>query len=198
MTPGRRGFTLIEMVVAGGLVSLLLGVLVMLLFRTSNLVSRSTLLNELQSSGEAIYRRMAVLCNMSDAGGASYFSQDTDCMLALHPVETITPGARKLYAPQVTVFAWERSTARLLMFQGEQLPESRRYDPTRLDQVGMLALLRQASPKVLSERITLCSLTPISASGFPLRLQLRLEHPVPHGPAQVYLLERSLCLRNFY
>lgn len=198
MSIARRGFTLIEMVVAGGLVALLLGVLVILLFRTSNLVSRSTMLNELQSSGEALFRRMSVPCNQSDAGGASYVSEDGECMLALHPVETITPSGRKLYAPQVTVFSWDPSTSRLLMFQGEVLPEPNRYDPTRLDKDAMRALIRRASPKVLSERVTQCTLTPISGGGFPLRLQLRLEQKVPHGPVQVYLLERSLCLRNFY
>lgn len=192
-----RGFTVMELLVASGITLLFFIILVQLLLRASGAVHRTATLSELQQSAELIYTRIASYAHRCDDGGATYLT-DTDLVaLSLHPVQDVSPSARKLYAAQVTAFCWTPARLTLTEQHGLNIPEEDRYQPRKLGPDAIRQLSLEPPRRVLSRHMGQFSVT--SADGnFPVLLTMKLARNAPGAGVQSVALERYLVLRNLF
>ena len=193
-----RAFTLLELLVAGSLGAVLFFMVLGLLSQVSGIVSKTTALNELQQVGEVTARRLARDVALCDAGGAAFLQRSDLVMLALHGVAEVTPSAKKVYAPRLTVFAWLPATATLYEMHGSQLAESDRFQPMKLGSAALESFLLQDRPRrPLCAFLSKVELT-TRDDGFPLLLRLTLQKSAYRYGMQTVVIERLLCLRNLY
>lgn len=197
MSRVSRGFTLVEVLIAGAVSIVLLAVLFMLYERVSGVLYKTMIINELQQNSEVIARKLSSAVAVSDSGGASFLQEANLAALAVHPLADVTSAGKKVYSDSVTMFAWTPVDATLIEIHSDSIPPAKRFTPTRLTPDAIRNLASQPNPKILSKRVVELTLTSPDGA-FPLTVRLKLQQAAPHSGPQTIVLERQLCLRNVF
>jgi Tfp pilus assembly protein PilE len=197
MSRVSKGFTLVEVLIAGSISVVLLSVLFVLYERVSGVLYKTMIVNELQQNSELIARKLSSSVAGSDSGGAAFLSEAALKAISVHPLADVTSAGKKVYADSVTLFAWTPSDLTLKELHSDTIRPAKRFSPTRLDPDGIRSLAAGSHPKILSNRVVELTLTSPDGA-FPLQIRIKLQQNAPHGGPQSIVLERQLCLRNIY
>ena len=194
-TTSRRGFTLVEILVAGALTLTFLGILVNLMFKVSGTLHKTAIIAELQQTSHLVASRISGFAHRCDDGGATFLVDTNQSALAFHPVQDVSPSARKMYDPHVTVFGWSAVAQTLSVFHSDDFPADDRYQPRKLGPDAIRQLLLGTVKSVLSRDLQSLKLTSPD-SNFPVLMTLRFVRNAPGVGPQAIVLERCLVLRN--
>lgn len=197
MFRASRAFTLIETVVASALLTVFLTIVVVSLLKVSGFVQRTALISELQQSAQITLTRVDGMARRCDGGGCSFVQRSDLVALSLHPIFDVNVEARKLYEERVTVFAWDQLGKRLLEFRSDRFPLEERYQPHKLGEDAIEALVQGSPSRVLCKYVDAMSLES-SDQNFPLLLKLTLRANAPGYGQQSVLIERHLAPRVHY
>ena len=107
----RKGFTLVEMLVAFTLTVLLFGLLFQFLVPALKISSRTTVRAETQQQATLALRTMTSEIEETSLLGVS-FSEDSS-VLAVHPVEKVTQNNQRTYADHVVVYLYDQENGQI-------------------------------------------------------------------------------------
>lgn len=198
-----RGFTLLELMVASGLLLLAASLMAQLLWPSFRLALRGAARAEVQERTALALQRMGEDLQSTGACGISLSDQPENAfvMLAVQPIAEITPDPRVVYSRSLVVWAWERSSGRLGRYVwGDDPGVSLDADfPVRLQEAVLLGLAARLGEAQLSLRLSdvtsfqVRSQAPHDDIESPLTLHLEL-----HPKGEEFRLDRQVVLRNGY
>jgi hypothetical protein len=191
----RRGFTLMEILVAGGLTVLGFLFLLNLLMRVSGVMNRVLIVSQLQQNCEVTVTRLTSLASRCDVGGVSFAQDPALSALSLHPVEDLIDTNYKRYAPHLTLFSWTPANSTLVETHSAPLLEEQRWLPSKLDADAMGILSLKPPFRVLCRSVQRMELySPDQNCPILLRLDFQANAP-GYGPQRLRL-ERYLNVRD--
>lgn len=193
----RSGFSQIELLIVSSLTLTFLGILVYLLFRVSGMVHRTAVVSELQQTAHLLFTQISQVAHRCDDGGATFLQEPGLAALALHPVEDVDLSARKEYAPQVMLFAWEATAQTLRQHRSNAIPPDQRYRPLKLGPEAIRNLALTPAVKVMSKHLAEFHLESPDGN-FPLLLSFKLSRNAPGSGVIEIALSRYLVMRNSY
>lgn len=190
-----NGFTLVEVLVAGSLATVVFFIVINLLLRVSGVTNKISAITEIQQTSQMALSRLESLLQRCDVAGIKILQEQDISALSLHPVGEITPTSAKLYAPRISVLAWTPASGALREFQSDEQALNDRWQPIRLAGDQIRSLSNQRPVRVLCSAVTRMEIT---GTVFPVLLKLDLSRNAPGYGWQSVHIERYLTLRVQY
>lgn len=195
MSRSKRGFTLMEIMVASTLTVLGFFFLLNLLTRVSGVMNRVLVVSQLQQNCEVTINRISSFACRCDVAGISFCQDPALSGLSLHPVDEVVDTNYKRYASHITLFSWTPANMTLVETNSIPFTDEQLWQPSRLDAdaIGLLSL--QPAARVLSHSISRMELYSPDQN-CPLLLRLDFQTNAPGYGPQGIRLERYLNVRD--
>lgn len=208
LSRGRRGASLLEMVVVTALAALL-GLLVsQLIFATSRASQRSQVNLVLQQTAILAMNQLVTDLQSTNAAGISWTLTSAPAarlVLAVQPLAAQFGQPEPSYQDRLVAFSWraDQGSLQRLAWVPPLMPVTLSQQlPTRLDSARLLALPDDASideRKILAQDVVDLSLVsdiPEPNLASPLKLRLQLRRSIPGKTPAEFLLLQTVSLRN--
>ncbi|MBI3928911.1 MAG: type II secretion system protein [Armatimonadetes bacterium] len=206
MCRGKRGFTLLEVLVVAFLSVLGMVILVSVLVPTFRVAARGNQSVELQQMGAVAVQKLMADLDRTPVTGLVLPDQDSPRpSLALHRLSGVTAQGERQWDDRLVLYVWERQSGRLLRKEWPPEPPalSIAIDPSRPlqpsgQEVDRIAGSSNSTERPLALHVTSFELSSSSASELtlPLVLKLVLEQPLGGGESASLELTRKIYLRN--
>jgi hypothetical protein len=180
----RGGFSLIEVVVILGLLSLLTLVLADFLLDLTRASGRADVRAGLQSQALVHSEAMLATLRQTTLTGLAVRSDPASPGFAATPLSSVTTTGQRVWAQELSMYYWQPSQHTLYLQHSPPiaLPAGKAFqpsDPPELTSTELAAMF--SGGRALCERVTEFE---ISLQDDHLRLKLALEQSVPNAPSQ--------------
>lgn len=204
----ERGLTLVEMLVAAGLGSILLLLFFMLLVPSMQYSGRETARAEVQQQSVLAFNAIENAIRGSASGGIAIFPKGTPgrpAGLAVQPLQDVDDLGRLVWQDQFTVFFWDSTSKKLhSKTWPPKIPGLTKSPvkgrPTAMIESDYIALLTSPNPSLRTLAYGVADFDAVHAGAFPalvppLNLTMRLEREVAHQ-TETFVYTRTLSLRT--
>ncbi len=188
LNSGRRGFSLLEIMMAASLLLLLLALVVQIIVPMGKGSVRGAQQVELQQLAAMTVQRLARELETAGPGGISYLPGDP-VILALHRLVDVGGDGSQIYSDQVDLYWWSPR---------DRVLRHRAQGPVSRSRVSLppdpAALLSGPNARVIAAQVSELELTLRPTA---VAIHLALEAPAPDGkPPERFSLDRTVYLRN--
>ncbi|MHB2017607.1 MAG: PilW family protein [Candidatus Xenobia bacterium] len=195
----RRGFTLVEVLVASTLALLVMGMAFMLLVPAMHAFARGSAQSQTQSDLLIALSRLDADLESGSPEGIAFVSSGTQSVLAIQPMDRPAPDGTPQWQAQMIVFTWLQSRQALYRQVWTNLPNGLPLQPTSPTKLTseQLSLLPPGPTAVkLAEGVTAFTIDAGLPSDRGLSGPLILGLTVQRSPGQSLSLTRSVGMRN--
>ncbi|MGE0492111.1 MAG: hypothetical protein AB7S38_23050 [Vulcanimicrobiota bacterium] len=196
MSSGKRGLSLLELLVALGLAALGLYLLAAVFLPTLRVSRRTSQRIDLQQSGSMALEKLVVDLGHTPVVGITHELTEPGgrLLFALHPVTGVSADARPTYAGQLIVYSWvpaERTLRRILWPPGGGLTPAR---ARLLDATELATAAEEGEARILCRDLLEFE---VSSETNPVSLKMVLgADPRAGEPEQRVEFGRDVLLRN--
>ncbi len=201
-----RAFTLVEVLVAGLLTLILLGMIFWFLIPSLRYSSQNAMRVEGQQQALNALNKAERDLQSTAMGGVSLFPQDPGnpndpVGVALVPLRDVDNDSRQLWQTSWTLIYWDRGTRKLMRkTELHSSPDPRKPQLMTLTQFRSVCATPNGTEQMLATEVTdfdVLDATPGSGIGLPLTLTVEVERKTAARPTpEKFQLERALTLRN--
>ncbi len=198
----RRGFTLPEILIAGGLALLLMGVLIQSLIPAMRYSAEGAVRVELQQAGILALQRMTSDLQKTTAAGVSLKTGPVDAM-AVNTIQTVDSGGVRVWSDEINVYSYDPTRKRIeVETQKVTTPTTAFPNILTSVQIQSIASSQSGRERLLALNVDEFVISPAASatttlSAQPLSITLKMGKDLPHTPKRATMeLVRSVFLRN--
>lgn len=207
MSNGRRGFSLIEILIACVLLLLILGLIMEVVIPMGRGTVRGSQQIEMQQVGTSAINRIAEdlstapptgVTRVPTAGPPTVASMDR-LIVSIQPLTGVDTVGQQVWADHLIILWWEKASGKLFRMQWPPgYPLTRRPAIDEPFKPTVLELQRLCdNPRGQEKLLGVIKSLDVDVSVTPHVLKVSLEAPAPDGaPPESFTLERRVYLRN--